>query len=95
MNIQIKIIFPRKNFIVLLKFLKDCHGSLKGNTVVQDDTQNYIVIDGYQNSTHTQIQFRRALETCDPHDTHLGVSIYLIDLIYNETKRIFNKLYFF
>lgn len=69
MNIQIS----RRKFYIQF-FLKDCHGSLKGNTVIQDDTQNYILIEGYQNSTHTQIQFRRALETCDPHDTNLGVS---------------------
>lgn len=27
-----------------------------------------------QNATHTIIQFRRSLETCDPHDLPLGVS---------------------
>lgn len=41
---------------------------------VQDDTQNVLVEEGYQNGTHTQIQFRRTLETCDPHDVTITVS---------------------
>uniref|UniRef100_A0A336L841 CSON004817 protein n=1 Tax=Culicoides sonorensis TaxID=179676 RepID=A0A336L841_CULSO len=47
----------------------DCHGPRDGNGApIQDDTQNYTVINGYQNATHTVIQFKRALETCDPDD---------------------------
>ena len=41
---------------------------------IQDDTQNYIAEYGMQNATHTIVQFRRPLETCDPHDLPLGVS---------------------
>lgn len=41
---------------------------------VKDDTQNVIAEEGYQNGTHTQIQFRRPLETCDPHDVTITVS---------------------
>lgn len=44
---------------------------------IQDDTQNWLIDDGIQNGTHTQIQFRRALETCDPHDVTFNVSIQL------------------
>ncbi|XP_059608084.1 MOXD1 homolog 1 [Phlebotomus argentipes] len=51
----------------------DCHGPSSGNGApIQDDTQNYVVEEGTQNATHTQIQFRRSLETCDPHDLPLG-----------------------
>lgn len=41
---------------------------------IQDDTQNYIVLDGFQNATHTQVEFYRQIETCDPYDIPLGVS---------------------
>lgn len=54
---------------------QDCHGIGSESTVpVQDDTQNVLVEEGYQNGTHTQIQFRRPLETCDPHDVTITVS---------------------
>jgi hypothetical protein len=57
-------------------YLQDCHGPSEGNgRPTQDDTQNYIVESGYQNGTHTKITFRRPLETCDPHDLPIGVSV--------------------
>lgn len=62
-------------------YLQDCHGSVSSSVAggmstapVQDDTQNYIVVDGFQNSTHTQVEFYRDLETCDPYDLPLSVS---------------------
>lgn len=45
-----------------------------GKDLIQDDTQNYVVAGGYQNVTHTQVEFYREMETCDPHDLDLGVS---------------------
>ncbi|XP_062127901.1 MOXD1 homolog 1 [Drosophila sulfurigaster albostrigata] len=39
---------------------------------LQDDTQNYHVIDGYQNATHTYVHFKRLIETCDPYDMPLS-----------------------
>ncbi|KAH8260736.1 hypothetical protein KR038_008774 [Drosophila bunnanda] len=33
-----------------------------------DDTQNYYVLDGFQNATHTYVKFKRKIETCDPYD---------------------------
>ncbi|KAL9918508.1 MOXD1 homolog 1 [Glossina fuscipes fuscipes] len=52
----------------------DCYGSAVHHNVapIQDDTQNYIVLNGFQNSTHTQIEFSREIETCDPYDLPLG-----------------------
>ncbi|EDW61204.1 MOXD1 homolog 1 [Drosophila virilis] len=52
----------------------DCHGSIQHahGAPIQDDTQNYNVIDGYQNGTHTYVAFKRLLETCDPYDIPLG-----------------------
>lgn len=64
--------------MLILFYSQDCHGSSQGNGApIQDDTQNYIVDSGYQNATHTQIQFHRPLETCDPHDIIISVSIFL------------------
>ena len=68
-SINIKI----TDFFIIFQ---DCHGSRNGNgEPVQDDTQNYIVEEGYQNLTHTKIKFRRPLETCDPHDVKITVNI--------------------
>uniref|UniRef100_A0A453Z062 DOMON domain-containing protein n=1 Tax=Anopheles gambiae TaxID=7165 RepID=A0A453Z062_ANOGA len=51
----------------------DCHGSKDNHHMpVQDDTQNYHIESGFQNLTHTSVTFRRALETCDPHDVIIG-----------------------
>lgn len=56
-------------------YFQDCHGTGGDSTIpVQDDTQNVMAEEGYQNGTHTQIQFRRPLETCDPHDYVISVS---------------------
>lgn len=56
-------------------WLQDCHGIGGDNTTpVKDDTQNVQIEEGYQNGTHTQIIFRRALETCDPRDVTITVS---------------------
>uniref|UniRef100_A0A182SYM7 DOMON domain-containing protein n=1 Tax=Anopheles maculatus TaxID=74869 RepID=A0A182SYM7_9DIPT len=56
--------------------LFDCHGSKDNHHMpVQDDTQNYHIESGYQNLTHTSVTFRRALETCDPHDVIIGFSL--------------------
>lgn len=58
-----------------LNFFQDCHGQRDGNGApIQDDTQNYTVVNGYQNTTHTVIQFKRPLETCDPDDIAITVS---------------------
>ncbi|KNC32203.1 MOXD1-like protein 1, partial [Lucilia cuprina] len=62
----------------------DCHGSYSQHNAapIQDDTQNYIVLDGFQNATHTQVEFYRHIETCDPYDIPLGVArlIFIIQL---------------
>lgn len=59
-------------------FEQDCHGIGGENDVpAQDDTQNFQIEEGFQNATHTQIQFRRSLQTCDPHDIAITVSNFL------------------
>ncbi|XP_017062155.1 MOXD1 homolog 1 [Drosophila ficusphila] len=48
----------------------DCHGTQysRSGLLVKDDTQNYYVIDGSQNTTHTNLKFKRKINTCDPFD---------------------------
>ncbi|XP_074030668.1 MOXD1 homolog 1 isoform X1 [Leptinotarsa decemlineata] len=51
-------------------FLMDCHGVPKsqGSAPVKDEMDNYTLMRGIQNDTHTIIEFRRAYDTCDPDD---------------------------
>ncbi|XP_011550979.3 MOXD1 homolog 1 [Plutella xylostella] len=50
----------------------DCHGPEIDNIAVADEVQNYELISGYQNETHTTIEFRRQLDTCDRQDFLIG-----------------------
>lgn len=58
-------------------FLQDCHGGTKsqGSAPIKDEIDNYKLMRGIQNDTHTIIEFRRVLDTCDPDDYVLTVSI--------------------
>ncbi|XP_044759194.1 MOXD1 homolog 1 [Coccinella septempunctata] len=51
-------------------FLHDCHGVPKGqgSSPIRDEVDNYTLEKGMQNETHTVLEFRRALDTCDIHD---------------------------
>ncbi|XP_036334198.1 MOXD1 homolog 1-like, partial [Rhagoletis pomonella] len=72
----------------------DCHGSAKhpNSAPIQDDTQNYNVIDGGQNGTHTWVEFSRKLETCDPYDLPLGVDTIKVLWTFGETDPIYGDL---
>ncbi|XP_055379541.1 MOXD1 homolog 1 [Condylostylus longicornis] len=72
----------------------DCHGDLTSNSAapIQDDTQNYNIIDGFQNSTHTQIEFSRSLETCDPHDLPIGSETLKVLWSFGKTDPIHGNL---
>ncbi|XP_076272907.1 MOXD1 homolog 1 [Rhynchophorus ferrugineus] len=50
--------------------LLDCHGVPKsqGSAPARDVIDNYTLMKGEQNDTHTILEFRRALDTCDPND---------------------------
>ncbi|KAB0792970.1 hypothetical protein PPYR_12590 [Photinus pyralis] len=54
--------------------LLDCHGGSKdqGSAPIRDEINNYRLMAGIQNGTHTIIEFRRALDTCDSDDYTLG-----------------------
>ncbi|XP_041981841.1 MOXD1 homolog 1-like [Aricia agestis] len=50
----------------------DCHGLTFEDRTVADEVQNYELISGYQNETHTTVEFRRLLDTCDRQDFVIG-----------------------
>ncbi|KAJ0174720.1 hypothetical protein K1T71_009828 [Dendrolimus kikuchii] len=50
----------------------DCHGAEHEDLPITDDVQNYELISGYQNETHTNVEFRRQLDTCDRQDFVIG-----------------------
>ncbi|XP_022123223.2 MOXD1 homolog 1 [Pieris rapae] len=52
--------------------LLDCHGLTFEDRAVTDEVQNYELISGYQNDTHTTLEFRRQLDTCDKQDFIIG-----------------------
>ncbi|KAF5270747.1 hypothetical protein FQA39_LY01485 [Lamprigera yunnana] len=58
-------------------FLLDCHGGSKdqGSAPIKDEINNYRLMAGIQNDTHTIIEFRRALDTCDADDYILGFEV--------------------
>lgn len=69
---------------------QDCHEDTENEILVKDTVQNYELLGGYENSTHTVILFSRRLDTCDrEHDVSLTVRIN------NKTTVIFNRVYYF
>ena len=46
----------------------------------EDASQDYELLQGYENGTHTVLRFRRKYDTCDPHDFRITVSDVLYDL---------------
>lgn len=58
---------------LLCSLLQDCHGPESEDKTVADEVQNYELISGYQNDTHTTVEFRRQLDTCDSQDFIIGV----------------------
>ncbi|CAD7003313.1 unnamed protein product [Ceratitis capitata] len=48
-------------------FFQDRHVSANKNSTepIVDPSQDYVLLSGYENNTHTIIRFRRKLDTCD------------------------------
>lgn len=65
--------------------MQDRHINKDGNIEpVVDPSQDYSLMLGYENNTHTVMRFQRKLVTCDiSHDVPITVSytIYIIDLL--------------
>ncbi|XP_050302143.1 MOXD1 homolog 2 [Anthonomus grandis grandis] len=50
------------------RHVKDSPGSAMDREPEVDPSQDYQLLLGYENSTHTVLRFRRRLDTCDHHD---------------------------
>ncbi|XP_037953331.1 MOXD1 homolog 1 [Teleopsis dalmanni] len=70
----------------------DCHGTSNNAAPIQDDTQNYNAIDGFQNATHTQVEFSRQIETCDPYDIPLSSDTIKVLWSFGDTDPIHGNL---
>uniref|UniRef100_B4MQU2 GK21375 n=2 Tax=Drosophila willistoni TaxID=7260 RepID=B4MQU2_DROWI len=72
----------------------DCHGSTHQphGAPLQDDTQNYHVVGGYQNNTHTHMEFKRQIETCDPYDLPFTRDTIKVLWSYGDTDPIHGSL---
>ena len=49
-----------------------------------DPSQDYQLLLGYENSTHTVLRFRRKLDTCDHHDIPITVSDFVTLISYSD-----------
>ncbi|XP_022225581.2 MOXD1 homolog 1 isoform X1 [Drosophila obscura] len=72
----------------------DCHGSKNSpnGAPVQDDTQNYNVVSGYQNDTHTNVRFTRKIDTCDPYDMPLTRDTLKVLWSFGDTDPVYGSL---
>lgn len=54
-------------FLFSFFFVQDRHVKRSGGDVepVVDPSQDYVLMLGYENATHTVMRFKRKLETCD------------------------------
>lgn len=56
------------------RHVKDSPGSSLDREPEVDPSQDYQLLLGYENKTHTVLRFRRKLDTCDHHDIPITVS---------------------
>ena len=62
-------------FLIYL-FLQDRHVKRSGDVEpAVDSQQDYVLMLGYENATHTVMRFKRKLETCDTYDMPISVSL--------------------
>ncbi|EEB11553.1 hypothetical protein Phum_PHUM125540 [Pediculus humanus corporis] len=76
--------------------IEDCHLGNDSKILFRDEEENYKLLGGYQNLTHTQISFERKWNTCDVNDTVLGSDTVLVGWsIYpnDEFDKNISKLY--
>lgn len=61
-------------------FLQDRHIKKNGDgEPFVDPSQDYVLLLGYENATHTVMRFKRKLDTCDTsHDIPITVSVWMI-----------------
>ena len=60
---------------------------------VLDHSQDYVLLSGYENKTHTVIRFRRKLDTCDEkYDVSITVSLPSAQLML-KPRKLFSLLF--
>lgn len=62
---------------VIVFYLQDRYVKTDGSDLepVVDPSQDYVLISGYENATHTVLRFKRKLDTCDTsYDLPISVS---------------------
>lgn len=70
------VIIQNFGYFVYFLLFQDYHGTSNNAPPQLDAVQNYELLGGFQNDTHTVIQFQRHWNTCDyDHDKPLGVNI--------------------
>ncbi|XP_030383547.1 MOXD1 homolog 1 [Scaptodrosophila lebanonensis] len=72
----------------------DCYGSFSHPHLapMRDDTQNYQVISGSQNGTHTEVEISRQIETCDPYDMPINGDTIKVLWSFGDTDPIHGNL---
>lgn len=68
------LVYLFANSLLQDRHVKDSPGSLVDREPEVDPSQDYQLLLGYENSTHTVLRFKRRLDTCDYHDIPITVS---------------------
>ncbi|XP_023703480.2 MOXD1 homolog 2 [Cryptotermes secundus] len=66
-------------------FFQDRH-ALERTEPDVDSSQDYELLLGYENGTHTVIRFRRRYDTCDPHDFRITNDTMRVLFSYHDTE---------
>lgn len=57
------------------RHVKDSPGNSVDREPEVDPSQDYQLLLGYENNTHTVLRFKRRLDTCDYHDVPITVRL--------------------
>lgn len=78
--------------------LQDCHIKTHSSSgePVPDASQDYVLLSSSENATHTNLRFRRKLNTCDEKfDVPITVSLSLLRYIEHQTRCVLRWLTIF
>lgn len=76
-------------YCIRFLFLQDRHIKKHGDgEPFVDPSQDYVLLLGYENATHTVMRFKRKLDTCDTsHDIPITVSEYVVNVAHSFRDR--------
>jgi hypothetical protein len=75
--------------------LQDCHIKTHSSTgePVVDTSQDYVLLSGSENATHTILRFSRKLNTCDDKsDVPITVGCLFLDLLFMDVVGDFGQM---